>query len=123
MQRPAKAEGHSPLADARTRSIPLTIVAAVILFFLLSAGWVNTIPICLRAVSSASAEAFGSIGAFASRARPHRARRDYLDVLAHVEFQRPGLLDGGVGADLPNRIAQPSWPRAIDVQRARFVQR
>ena len=53
------------------RSTPLRIVAAVILFFLLLlAGWVNTIPICLRAVSSASAEAFGSIGAFASRARP-----------------------------------------------------
>jgi hypothetical protein len=53
------------------RSTPLKIVAAVILFFLLLlAGWVNTIPICLRAVSSASAEAFGSIGAFASRARP-----------------------------------------------------
>ena len=65
----------SPLADARMRSKPLRIVAAVILFFLLLlAGWVNTIPICLRAVSSASAEAFGSIGAFAPAPAPHRAR-------------------------------------------------
>jgi len=30
---------------------------------------------------------------------PRRRSRDSLDVLAHVEFQRPGLLDGGVGAD------------------------
>ena len=53
---------HPLLGEPRMGSRLLRIVPAVSLpFLLLLPGWANAIPICLRAVSSASAAAFGSI--------------------------------------------------------------
>ena len=97
------------------RSKLLRIVPAVTLPFLLFlSGWASAIPICLRAVSSASGCDVRLNAAVASRnCRRAGYARAALVVQAHVELQRRGSLAAGRGADAGD-LEQPQSVRPRD---------